>query len=66
MDDRQKLTSFHLTVRLYFVSGRMLKLWRSILRNIKVKIRVRILRLVLSRLASVLETNSISSPLFFI
>ena len=44
--DRQKLTSYHLTVRLCVVSSRMLVLWRSLTKNLKVSIRFRIGRLV--------------------
>ena len=50
-DDRQKLTSSHLTVRLCVVSRRMRASWRSLKRHIKVSIRFRIGRSVLFMLS---------------
>jgi hypothetical protein len=47
MNDRQNLTSFHLTVRLCVVSRQMHAIRRSLKCYIKVSIRLRVARFVL-------------------
>lgn len=56
-DDRRKMTSIHLTVRLCVVSRQMQATWRSSRERVAVRVRRRIIRFVLFCLKHLTRNN---------